>query len=388
MNVKILSSLSAFMGLDEQRYYMFNQFWDGSDRYIDYIDNLDIPVYDDFQVDNVKDCDLGAWDRTGAKGAIVSLKGQEIINNLHVHEIPKSEALEPEKSLYEKLIYVIQGTGATAIGPEDNETIVEWDQNTLFALPRGVRHQHINTSNEEPVRLVAETDLPTLLSFFGDPDFIFDTDFSEDTFSGKGYSTKGDMYESPRGAVVWESNFIPDILSFDKIRENPQRGAGGATVLFHQPATSMWAHMSEFPAGTYKKGHRHYAGATILVLSGEGYSYMWPSIEGDFDDRVRIDWQPGTVFTPPSMWWHQHYNTSLEPARYMAFHPPIAGDHSTFEALGDHNNIQYPNEHPEIREIFESELRSKGIEPRMPEEAYSDPNYSFKQNYTSLEQTG
>ncbi len=52
----------------------------------------------------------------------------------------------------------------------------------------------------------------------------------------------------------------------------------------------MNSHISQFPIGTYKKGHAHGPGAHVIVLSGDGFSLMWP--EGE--EPQRYDWEIGT----------------------------------------------------------------------------------------------
>src|SRR5258708_38636944 len=77
----------------------------------------------------------------------------------------------------------------------------------------------------------------------------------------------------------------------------------------------MKRQMGEFASGTDKKADCAGPGAHVIILSGEGYSLMWP--EGDVPRRY--EWQVGSMIVPPNMWLHQHFNTGTTPARYLAF---------------------------------------------------------------------
>ena len=101
---------------------------------------------------------------------------------------------------------------------------------------------------------------------------------------------------------------------------------------------------------------------------------MWP--EGQ--DKVVVPWHELSMFVPPNRWFHQHFNTGAEPARYLALHPaPQFGGMA--ERIEDRarDQIEYPNEDPWIRQKFEEELARKGIRSLMPDEAYQDPNYQW-----------
>ena len=78
----------------------------------------------------------------------------------------------------------------------------------------------------------------------------------------------------------------------------------------------MHAHISEMPVGTYKKGHRHGAGFHVMCVTGHGYSLLWYPQARRISSR--IDWKHGTVFPPADQQFHQHFNTSKHPARYLA----------------------------------------------------------------------
>jgi hypothetical protein len=111
----------------------------------------------------------------------------------------------------------------------------------------------------------------------------------------------------------------------------------------------------------------------VIVLSGEGYSLMWP--EGE--EPRRYDWEVGTLVVPPNMWFHQHFNTGATPARYLAFkHEGVAirnvqGVPKAWisRRLGG-DQIDYADESLTVRKIFADELAKNGQTSRM-EGAYA-----------------
>jgi hypothetical protein len=137
------------------------------------------------------------------------------------------------------------------------------------------------------------------------------------------------------------------------------------------PNCNMSAHMSVFPAGTYKKAHRHGPGTVIIIPKGDGYSIIWR--EGE--KRIVIPWHESSVFVPPNQWFHQHFNVGDAAARYLAFSRPRP-IFDTNESL-DERQIDYPDEDPFIRATFEQELSRRGLKTLMPEEAYRDRNYQW-----------
>lgn len=75
------------------------------------------------------------------------------------------------------------------------------------------------------------------------------------------------------------------------------------------------AHISEIPPTGHTTRHRHTTEAYIYIVTGHGYSIV--NYEGEPEQRV--EWEEGTLFSPPVWAWHQHFNTDPdEPARYLA----------------------------------------------------------------------
>lgn len=349
-------------------------FIDSDYSYQDFLDEQGVPVHRGHHVPDVRTVEVGHWERTGANGAIVQCEGHERINDVHVHEIPAGDTTSFVQPLYEEVAYVAAGSGATAIEDRDGERrVFEWSEGSIFCLPRNARYKHINADADEPARLVCNTDLPVLTRLIGDEHHIFEHGAPAPRFSSD-YDAEGSLSIIEGVPAVWEANFVPDIGQFDQLVEYEGRGGGGTNVKFQFPAANtLWAHVSEFQVGKYKKAHKHGPGANLLVISGEGFSLMWSP--GEFDDRVRVDWEPGALVVPPAHWYHQHFNTAGERSRYLALHPPNVlprGPMDLFNPKTGGNQIEYHQEPPEVRAEFEAALAENGLESRMEEELYED----------------
>ena len=210
------------------------------------------------------------------------------------------------------------------------------------------------------------------MNTFRDLDFVFNNPFSfksrfdpdADSFSGKGKQWMA------KNRPVWESNFIPDVRELEVFAWK-ERGAGGGNIMIELSENCMSAHISEFPVGTYKKAHRHGAGAFVVIIGGEGYSLMWP--EGEAPKRY--DWHDGSVVVPPEQWFHQHFNTGATPARYLAIKPggrkhvrPFGLKHFGVDQSTEQggSQIEYEHEDPAIRRMFEEALAKNGVVCGMP----------------------
>ena len=208
---------------------------------------------------------------------------------------------------------MLSGRGSTTVWNDAGARITfEWKEGALFAIPLNCHHQHFNGSGREPARYVAVTDAPPVINLYEDIDFIFNTKYDfKDRFAGEPdyFSSKGEQM-----GFLLRTNFVPDAVNLPLITAT-ERGAGGGHIRFNMAKGSMNSHISQFPIGTYKKGHAHGPGAHVIILSGDGFSLMWP--EGEEPSEYK--WEVGTLIVPPNMWFHQHFNTGTTPSRYLAF---------------------------------------------------------------------
>lgn len=334
-----------------------------SQRYYDYwVKEVEgMPVAKGYYIEDLRKVPLEPWKRKGGKGTYVNLEGAEGFNDAYIAEIPPGGSLNPERHLFEEFIFVVSGRGATTIWQHKGQKqTFEWQEGSLFSPPLNAWHQEFNGSGDKPARFLAVTLAPIVLNVYRNPDFVFNNDYGfRERYSGEAdfFSSKGKSYPGR----IWESNFIPDTRAF-KLQEWKERGAGGTNIEFEIASNSMVAHISEFPTGTYKKAHRHGPGAHVVLLSGMGYSLLWP--EGS--PRKKVDWHNYSVFVPPNQWFHQHFNTGKEPARYLALRlgGRLGGGrnpNATHESVKEGGaQIEYQDEDLEIRKLFKQELAKHG----------------------------
>jgi hypothetical protein len=209
------------------------------------------------------------------------------------------------------------------------------------------------------------------MNLFHSSAFIFENPFVfDDRFGGETqyFSGSGKLYRRDRNHI-WETNFVPDVHTL-QLYDWKARGAGGRNVLMELAHSSMSAHVSEFPVGTYKKAHRHGPGAHVIILDGKGFSNLWRA----GDESLRCDWHPNSVVVPPANWFHQHFNTGDRPARYLALKfsgrryyisPEFAPGESDVSVKLGGRQIEYEDEDPAIHRTFETELLSNGGQCRM-----------------------
>ncbi|MEA2977307.1 MAG: hypothetical protein QOF19_2827 [Alphaproteobacteria bacterium] len=354
----------------------------GIDPYLDWVKNEGLPVTEDYGIDlfSVK---TGDWPRYGVKGAAVHLMGRGDFSNMFLFELPPGKSTIPQRHIYEDVFYVLEGTGSTQIEFADGQKrSFEWGPKALFSVPLNAKHRHFNASGTERALIVSTTNMPMIMNVFHNERFVFDTDFEfiERTGKNEYFAGEGDLITVRPGNHMWETNFVPDLGSIE-LKTWGDRGAGGTNIMFVLADGTMHAHISEMPVGTYKKGHRHGPSFHVMCVTGHGYSILW--YDGDKDFR-RIDWKHGTVFPPADQQFHQHFNTSSHPARYLATavgglrYPTMLSQRKSLIAAkpGDKpgvslslkeggGQIEYEDQDPRIHQMWLEEMKKNGVTPKM-----------------------
>ncbi|MDQ2922343.1 MAG: ethanolamine ammonia lyase-activating protein [Acidobacteriota bacterium] len=363
--------------------------------YEQWMQGEDIPVHTGFFVSDVRAAELKPWKRLGAKGALIDLEGAEATDGAYLCEIAAGASTNPQRYMFEESIYVLDGEGETTVWHENRpKQTFKWKKGTLFSPPLNTWRVHKNLS-PSPARFISITDLPLIMDLYHNADFIFNNDF---VFRDR-YDNQPDYFtvnqskmkiagsaatfgEGEKGAVgVLDTGLIPDLNEIQLFAAKA-RGLKNKSAEVVLSDNSMQTHVSEFEVGTYKRAHRHGPGSHVLAMGGMGYSLMWTTAPrySEAPKKVRVDWKDGTLFVPPDRWFHQHFNTGDNSAKYMAttwiggkyFVKGMGGGGRThrLNTVSFHhggNMIDYTEEDPVVREMFEAELRKHGVDLRMPD---------------------
>jgi len=358
-----------------------------------------IPIHGGHGVRDVRLVERSPWSLTGTEAAFIDLIGMEGFSGMQVVEIPPGGSTKPQKHLYQQLISIVQGHGATEVwldGSSGSKKSFEWAEFSLFSPPLNASYQLHNLGNT-PALYLAVNDCPMIMDLFHNLDFIFNNPYEfRDRFDDTDgeYFTREERYLEGSG-VIWETNFI-DNVSEALVDAQEMKGAGVKITIFDMAKNSFAGHLTEWPVGRYHKAHHHQGGAILLIARSEGYSLMWPielgvrPYQNKFDDQVvRVDWGPYSVMSPPTKWFHQHFNTGGETARQLAFRPGGSAKNPTgFRRSGARiidgvpgvyisyrkggTLIEYEDEDPQIRVDYEKSLEGSGITSKMPPFAYND----------------
>jgi mannose-6-phosphate isomerase-like protein (cupin superfamily) len=335
-------------------------------EYQQWISDEGLKVVEGVYIEDLKTVEVGDWARRGCRGAVAMLEGSEDVNDAHIIEIPPGGQVSPERHMYEELVYVVSGRGSTTVwNGRGAKSTFEWNEGSLFSVPLNAWSEHFNGSGTEPARFYSVTSAPLMMKLFHNRDFMYNCDYDfADRFSSDNsdFSGDGTAYQGR----VWDSKFIPDVATME-LQSWKERGAGGTNVMLEIADSSMCGHISEFPVGTYKKGHRHGAGAHVIIISGQGFSLLWR----DGEPMQRVDWKRGSTVVPADRQFHQHFNTGATPARYLALRWG-SKKYPVFKKFGidvptsqGGDQIEYYDEDPSILPMFEAELARSGAVSKM-----------------------
>src|SRR5262245_29374298 len=153
--------------------------------YEEWLKQEGIPVYREHHIADLRSAEVKPWKRVGVLGAHVDLIGGEGVNAGYICEIPAGASTNPQRYLFEEVIYVLSGEGETVIwSPGGSKQSVKWKAGAVIAPPLNVWRQHINRGNA-PARFLSMNNAPVVIDLFHNADFVFNNDFAfRDRYAG------------------------------------------------------------------------------------------------------------------------------------------------------------------------------------------------------------
>ena len=356
----------------------FDEWWVGS-HYRRFVKREGVPLYEDSYLENLAALPLAEWERRGGKAAYTRLGDQEIVN-LQVIEIPPKGELKPERHMYEAVMYVMSGTGATTIWQEgEPKQTIEWGEGALLAIPLNAWHQEFNSSGGKPCRILFGTNMAQAINLYHNLEFVFNNPFVfKERYS---YSLERDYAEKSKhwNLRLFQTNFIPDIRSFI-LDSWGERGTRTSIMRLYMGNGSSQIHILEVGEGTYVTAHRHGAGAHVIQIDGEGYELLFmPGDEMNAEKRRKVPIKPYGVVAPRLNEFHQHFNTGKGPFRQLAFKgwdqsPATITSRGEYDPMGAARSdnphayafkLRYDKEDPVIREEYYRDLERNGVSLRL-----------------------
>ncbi len=369
--------------------------------YDQFMESEGIPCYRSIGVRTVLDIELKPWKRLGGRGSYIQLFGTEGLWGSYVVEVPAGGALNVDKHMYEKVVFVVEGRGSTEVWSGANASkkqTFEWQKGSTFSIPLNASHRFVNATNS-PALLYCGTTAPNVMNLFDNANFIFNNDFSfTDRYSGNEdyFKSVEDVEPDPvRGLAMRRTNFIPDLINCELPLDN-RRSPGYRRVEPWMAGNRFYFWIGQHETGRYSKAHKHASAAVLLCLKGKGYTYTWPADvigmrpwEAGKSELVRRqDYEYGGLVSAAPMsgdWFHQHFGISKEPLRVSAWHGPnnqrsrkagLPGeaimDYGAIDLKKGGSAIPYCDEDPHLRNEFAERLKAEGVESRMLPEFYAD----------------
>ena len=347
-----------------------------------FLEEENIPVYTGW-AKQMYTAPVKPWKRhgTGVSGAYANLEGTGGSVDNWVMELAPGATSKPVRHMYDENLLILSGEGETHIWREaapDKKAVIRWRKGTLFVPPLNPWHQHFNKGSE-PARIVAETSLPLIMDIYRSNDFVFNNPFD---FPER-YNSEPDYFD-PENSVNYGPTTDHHSLSVVNLVRNVwtarlfNAGQGYKDIdrHFNMSESSIGSHVEQFPVGTYERAHYHNAGATIVLLTGTGYSLLWPSSvsdtpwkDGKGDQVHRTNWESGVLFVPPTNWYHQHFNNGVEPARFIRLGSPPGTETHPIGAEGlksGNTQLSFKDEDPYVRDLLAQEMIDNGGEIAMP----------------------
>ena len=103
--------------------------------YTRWVKNEGLDIISAHYIRSLNTVDLKPWARRGGKGVYINHEASRTSNDCYVVEIAPGKQLEPQRQLFEEMIYVLTGRGSTTVWNDQGHRITfEWQGENAVKL--------------------------------------------------------------------------------------------------------------------------------------------------------------------------------------------------------------------------------------------------------------
>ncbi len=347
-----------------------------------FMDGEGVPVLRDAAL-NLGQLAVAPWRRLGAAGALLQVFGTEGRLGQSVVALPPSGASRAERHLCDEIVLVLSGRGTTELRGEDSRLVFEWQEGSLFAIPRNATHRFINATDHE-ARLLCLNTLPAAMNLLGDADAAFANPLRAVLDDEAGQAFDAIEPDAVQELALCRTALVPDAIGCDLPLDNRLSPAHRQLALgMTGRALEIW--LGEHRPGRYGRARLVAPGQVSVCLRGTGYRLLWPERFGPTPppERVIRVAQSPYVMTAQGAgggrWFEQDFVTSPGPLRHLTVRlaPPPGGppggelpDILTTDFDQGGAVLPYWREAAHIRATHAAEMASLGLPNRMRDADY------------------
>ena len=123
-----------------------------------------------------------------------------------------------------------------------------------------------------------------------------------------------EIWQQWEGIPVYKGFIIQSLLDL-KLESWERSGGRGAFVNLEGAGDTCDIWVEEISPGGELKPQRHLIEKSVFILQGQGATTIW----NEGGKKQTLEWQKGSLFSPPLNTWHQHFNAhGSKPARLIS----------------------------------------------------------------------
>src|SRR4030088_425439 len=137
--------------------------------YEQWVASQGVPLVQGHYIADLKTAPVEPWARRNASGCFINHDASNTSNDCYLLELAPAHETPPQHALYEEMIYVLKGRGATTVWyDQSRKSSFEWGPGALFSIRMNAGHRHFSGCGSEALRYIGVRRASREINLFGD----------------------------------------------------------------------------------------------------------------------------------------------------------------------------------------------------------------------------